>query len=198
MISFIKGEVIEKHPTVVIIEANNIGYSVNISLNTFEKLPDVNSEIKLFTILIPREDAFHLYGFFDEIEKQMFEMLISVSGIGPKVAQGVLSRIAPQELIEFISQSNLLALTNIPGIGKKTAERLIVELKDKLAKIPSTLESSVSSGEDIRIQAYHALITLGYQKQVAEKSIRLALGEIKSDDLSVEILLKKVLQSINK
>ncbi|MBM4175889.1 MAG: Holliday junction branch migration protein RuvA [Ignavibacteria bacterium] len=198
MISFIKGHVVQKNPTRVVIESNGIGYSVNISLNTFEKLPEVNSEVKLYAILIPREDAFYLYGFSDELEKQMFELLISVSGIGPKVAQGVLSRIIPSELIDFISHGNISALTSIPGIGKKTAERLIVELKDKLAKLPSEFEQKISVGEDIRIQAYHALVTLGYQKQIAEKAIRSALSEIKNEDLSVEILLKKSLQSLNK
>lgn len=198
MISFLHGKVIQKNPTNVVIEVNGIGYSVYISLQTFDKLPDINSTVKLHTILIPREDALLLFGFFDEKEKQLFELLISVSGIGPKVAQGILSRIVPNELVEFIAHSNILALTNIPGVGKKTAERLIVELKDKLAKLPQSIEQIALPGEDIRIQAYHALITLGYQKQVAEKAIRIALSEIKEDELSVETLLKKSLQNLNK
>jgi Holliday junction DNA helicase RuvA len=198
MISFLQGKVIQKNPTKVVIEVNGIGYLVNISLNTFEKLPEIDSTAKLHTILIPREDALLLFGFFDEEEKYMFELLISVSGIGPKVAQSILSRIVPHELIEFITHDNILALTNIPGVGKKTADRLIVELRDKLAKPYILIERKAAPGEDIRIQAYQALIALGYQKQAAEKAIRISLGETKTEELSVETLLKKSLQNLNK
>jgi len=173
---------------------------LNISLNTFEKLPEVESELRIYTVLIPREDSIQLYGFFDEDEKQMFEQLVSISGIGPKVAQSILSGINPDELRNYIIQGNSVALTNIPGVGKKTAERMILELKDKLTKISPPEKIISKDKEEIRMQAYQALITLGYQKQLAEKSIRSALNEINSnnEELNIENLIKKALKELNK
>lgn len=198
MLNYLRGKIIQKNPTNITIDVNGIGYFLNITLNSFERLPDINTEVKIFTILIPREDAILLYGFAEESEKQMFEQLISINGIGPKVAQSILSGIKPNELKEFIAQGNILALTNIPGVGKKTAERMIVELRDKLAKIPSAIEMTSTSTEDIRIQAFQALVTLGYQRQTAEKAIRSAINELKSDEMNLENLIKKSLQSLNK
>lgn len=198
MLNYLRGKIIQKNPTNITIDVNGIGYFLNITLNSFERLPDINTEVKIFTILIPREDSILLYGFAEESEKQMFEQLISINGIGPKVAQSILSGIKPNDLKEFIAQGNILALTNIPGVGKKTAERMIVELRDKLAKIPSAIEMTSTGTEDIRIQAFQALITLGYQRQTAEKAIRSAMNELKSDEMNLENLIKKSLQSLNK
>ncbi|MCR4416242.1 MAG: Holliday junction branch migration protein RuvA [Ignavibacteria bacterium] len=200
MFNYLSGKLIKKNPTNVILDVNGVGYQINISLNTFEKLPEVESDIRIFTVLIPREDSIQLYGFFDEDEKQMFEQLLSISGIGPKVAQSILSGISPDELRNHIIQGNTLALTNIPGVGKKTAERMIVELRDKLTKISPPERIISKDAEEIRIQAYQALITLGYQKQHAEKAIRLALNEINSnnEELNIENLIKKALKELNK
>lgn len=200
MFNYISGKLVSKNPTNIVVDVNGVGYQLNISLNTFQKLPEVESDVKVFTVLIPREDSIQLYGFYDEDEKFMFDQLLSISGIGPKVAQSILSGISPDELREFIVQGNSLALTHIPGVGKKTAERMIVELKDKLTKI-SPPEKIISKDiEDIRIQAYQALITLGYQKQIAEKAIRVALNEINSnkEELTIENLIKKSLKELNK
>lgn len=200
MFNYLLGKLVKKNPTSIILDVNGIGYQLNISLNTFEKLPEIENELRIFTVLIPREDSIQLYGFFDEDEKQMFEQLLSISGIGPKVAQSILSGISPDELRNYIIQGNSTALTNIPGVGKKTAERMIVELKDKLTKI-STPEKIISKdAEDIRMQAFQALITLGYQRQLAEKAIRLALNEINSnkEELNIENLIKKALRELNK
>jgi Holliday junction DNA helicase RuvA len=200
MFNYLSGKLIKKNPTNIVLDVNGVGYQINISLNTFEKLPDLENELKIFTVLIPREDSIQLYGFFDEDEKQMFEQLLSISGIGPKVAQSILSGISPDELRNYIIQGNSIALTNIPGVGKKTAERMIVELKDKLTKISPPEKIVSKDAEDIRMQAYQALITLGYQKQHAEKAIRLALNDINSnnEELNIENLIKKALKELNK
>lgn len=200
MFNYIYGKLVSKNPTNIVVDVNGVGYQLNISLNTFQKLPEIESDVKVFTILIPREDSIQLYGFYDEDEKFMFDQLLSISGIGPKVAQSILSGISPDELREFIVQGNSLALTHIPGVGKKTAERMIVELKDKLTKISPPEKIISKDVEDIRIQAYQALITLGYQKQVAEKAIRVALNEINSnnEELTIENLIKKSLKELNK
>ncbi len=202
MYSYIEGTLVHKNPTNIVIDVNGIGYQLNVSLNTFEKLPDLQNRVKIFTVLIPREDSIQLYGFYDEDEKMMFEQLLSISGIGPKVAQSILSGISPNELREYIIQGNATALTHIPGIGKKTAERMIVELKDKLAKITPEIQTFSKSAEDIRVQAYQALITLGYQKQLAEKAIRVALNDFSkasdADELTLENLIKKALRELNK
>ncbi|MCX8010142.1 MAG: Holliday junction branch migration protein RuvA, partial [Ignavibacteria bacterium] len=138
MISYLQGKLIQKNPTNILVDVNNVGYHLNISLQTFENLPNQNDIVKIHTILITREDAMLLYGFATEDEKKMFELLISVSGIGPKVAQSILSGIKTDELKEHIIQGNIFALTNIPGVGRKTAERLVVGLKDKLGKVEFT------------------------------------------------------------
>lgn len=200
MFNYISGKLISKNPTSIVIDVNGLGYQLNISLNTFEKLPDVEKDVKIFTVLIPREDSIQIYGFYDEDEKFMFEQLLSISGIGPKLAQSILSGISPDELREYIIQGNSIALTHIPGVGKKTAERMIVELKDRLTKVTPPEKIISKDIEDIRVQAYQALITLGYQKQIAEKAIRIALNEINSnnEELTIENLIKKSLKELNK
>jgi len=200
MFSYLYGKLVHKNPTNIVLDVNGVGYQLNISLNTFEKLPEIESELRIYTVLIPREDSIQLYGFFDEDEKQMFEQLLSISGIGPKVAQSILSGINPDELRNYIIQGNSVALTNIPGVGKKTAERMILELKDKLTKISPPEKIISKDKEEIRMQAYQALITLGYQKQLAEKAIRSALNEINSnnEELNIENLIKKALKELNK
>lgn len=200
MFNYISGKLISKSPTNIVIDVNGLGYQLNISLNTFQKLPDAERDVKVFTVLIPREDSIQIYGFYDEDEKFMFEQLLSISGIGPKVAQSILSGISPDELREHIIQGNSFALTHIPGIGKKIAERMIVELRDKLTRVTPYEKIISKDVEDIRIQAYQALVTLGYQKQVAEKAIRIALNEIKSnnEELTIENLIKRSLKELNK
>lgn len=200
MFNYLSGKLVVKNPTYIVLDVNGVGYQLNISLNTFQKLPEPENEVKIFTCLIPREDSIQLYGFFDEDEKFMFDQLLSITGIGPKVAQSILSGISPDELREFIVQGNALALTHIPGVGRKTAERMIIELKDKLTKVTPPEKIISKDVEEIRIQAYQALITLGYQKQVAEKAIRVALSEINSnkEDLTIENLIKKSLKELNK
>lgn len=140
MIATLTGILRSKSPTEIILDVNGVGYSVSIPLSTFEKLTETGSTVTLLTHLQVREDALQLYGFATEKELILFKMLISVSGIGPRIAQGVLSGISASDLREYIIKGNVGALTTIPGVGKKTAERMVVELRDKMSKDEPTAE----------------------------------------------------------
>lgn len=199
MIDFIQGKVVEKYPTSVILNTNNIGYQIYISINTFVNLPDVGTEVTLRTYLHVREDCIQLYGFMEERERMVFTGLISISGVGPKLAQTILSGIRLEELIEAIQQSNFNRLTSISGVGKKTAQRLILELREKFSQI-GLIKISTRQVQDIyqftnnEQQAVTALISLGYKKQIAEK----AISQIGMDnkDLTVEAIIKQALQNM--
>jgi Holliday junction DNA helicase RuvA len=164
---------------------------------TYEKLGDVGSTATVLTHMHVREDAVQLFGFFSEEERRLFRLLISVSGIGPRIAQGILSGIRTDELKQHLQSGNTNALTTIPGVGKKTAERLVVELRDKVIKSFGEDEltaGTVKSGESIRIQALQALISLGYNQQTAEKAIRLVSKEAEIVTFSLEELIKRALR----
>ena len=199
MIDFIQGKIVEKYPTSVILNTNNIGYQIYISINTFVNLPDVGSEVTLKTYLHVREDNIQLYGFMEEQERIVFTGLISISGVGPKLAQTILSGIKLEELIEAIQQGDFNRLTSISGVGKKTAQRLILELREKFSQI-GLIKISSRQVQDIyqftanEQQAVTALISLGYKKQIAEK----AISQVGMDnkDLSVEAIIKQALQNI--
>src|SRR5437773_5621571 len=150
MIEYIKGKLISKKPTSVVIESNGLGYKVNITLTAFEILPAAGNDAKIITHFHIKENPFAivLYGFSDETERECFRQIISVSGIGPKTALSILSAINYRELIELISKGNYLPLTSISGVGKKTAERLALELKDKLFKTETEIPvSAVNTGK---------------------------------------------------
>lgn len=198
MIAFINGKLIEKKPTSAIIDIHGVGYFISISFKTYERLPELNGQVKLYTILIHKEDSMQLYGFFDEKEKLMFEYLVSISGIGPKIAQTILSGISPEELKNHIIRGNITSLIAIPGIGKKTAERIIVEIKDKLTKADFGQSIEMPSLENHNQQAFLALLTLGYQRQAAEKALRQAITEIPPSEQNIENLIKKSLNILNK
>jgi len=191
MIVQLSGEVVSKTATDIIIDCHGVGYGVMISVNTSELLPEEGKKAKLLTMLIPREDAMQLFGFHDKSEREAFKMLISISGIGPKIALGILSSLKVAELREYILTGNLHALTKLPGIGKKTAERLHLELKDKISKI-STGDMSVFEPtlDLVRQEALSALITLGYSRIVAEKAIRKVISESTAKELSAEDFIK--------
>lgn len=198
MISTVRGKILEKKPTEVVIEANSIGFLIIISIKTFEKLPPVGSEVSLFTHLIPREDALNLYGFFTQQERTIFKLLLNVNGIGPKSAISILSSILPEELSNMIISGNSNSIQKIPGIGKKTAERLLLELKDKIisvSEIPSNIE--LSKNFAVREEAVEALIMLGYNRQTAEKCVRDVLSK-SNDSITTEELVKLSLQKLMK
>lgn len=193
MIGYLKGKIISAKPTQIILDVNGVGYLVNISISTFEKISDQN-EISLFIHTHVREDALSLYGFYTEAEKEMFELLISISGIGPKVALSILSGITVDELQNAIQTENVSRLVSVPGVGRKTAERVVLELKSKVGLI----ETNVPKGIDytIKQEAVLALTTLGYNQKVAEKVVRDLLSE--NSSITLEDLIRKSLAELNK
>lgn len=200
MIASLSGTLKFKSPTEVLVDVNGVGYSVLIPLSTYEKLGALNSPTVLLTHLHVREDALLLFGFATEDERHLFRLLISVSGIGPKIAQGILSGISASALRRYIVTGNSAALTSIPNVGKKTAERLVVELRDKIAKSETFGESALPPGdkrEGARTEALLALTSLGYNRQSADKAIRAALQESDGASVSVEELIKKALRHVS-
>lgn len=195
MIAFLRGKLVHKEPTFVIIEVNGVGYHVSISLNTFSEIAD-KENIQLSTYLQVREDAHILYGFSNAAEKSMFQSLISVNGVGPNTAMVVLSYLPPTELQQAIITENVGALQAVKGIGGKTAQRIILELKDKMRKDP--LGENVGIGgvrhNTMRNEALSALMTLGIGKVAAEKSIDTVLKK-SGNTVSLEELVKLALKN---
>jgi Holliday junction DNA helicase RuvA len=200
MIASLTGILKYKSPTEILIDVHGIGYTVSIPLSTYEKLGDIGSSISLLTHFHVREDAMQLYGFFSDEERRLFKLLISVSGIGPKIAQSILSGMNVEELKLHLLSGNVTALTAIPGVGKKTAERLILELRDKVGKSIADAEPLSPTGmasAAMRTEALQALTSLGYNLQIAEKSIRLVLKETEGSIISLEELVKRALRHTN-
>jgi holliday junction DNA helicase RuvA len=191
MIGYLKGQIISAKPTKILIDVNGVGYLVNISLSTFDKISGKET-VSLFIYTNVRDDAIVLFGFFSEAEKEMFELLISVNGIGPKVALNMLSSIEYTELRNAIATSDLPRITAIPGIGKKSAERLVLELKGKLGNITNGELGFADHG--IKSEAISALSTLGYNTKIAEKVVGGLLQQ--SPDLSLEEIIKKALSAL--
>jgi Holliday junction DNA helicase RuvA len=196
MIAFLKGRLAHKDPTFVIIDVSGVGYHVNVSLQTYSEIKD-KENIQLFTHLAIREDAHVLFGFSHESEKKLFQQLISVNGIGPSTAIVMLSYMNSQELKTAIVQENVAALQSIKGIGGKTAQRVIMDLKDKLKK-ESWEESesivSISPHNTMRKEALSALLTLGLPKAVAEKSVDTVLKK-SGNTITLEDLVKQALKN---
>ncbi|WP_304132188.1 Holliday junction branch migration protein RuvA [Ignavibacterium album] len=193
MIGYLKGKIISAKPTQIILDVNGVGYLVNISISTFEKISDQN-EISLFIHTHVREDALSLYGFYTEAEKEMFELLISISGIGPKVALSILSGITVDELQNAIQTENVSRLVSVPGVGRKTAERVVLELKSKVGLIETTVPKGIDY--TVKQEAVLALTTLGYNQKVAEKVVRDLLSE--NSSITLEDLIRKSLAELNK
>jgi len=195
MISYLKGKLVHKDPTHVIIEVNGVGYQVSISLHTFSEIKD-KEDIRLSTYLQIREDAHVLFGFSSAQEKQLFQHLISVNGVGPSTAMVVLSYLPPTELRSAIIREDAVALQSIKGIGGKTAQRLILELKDKLRKEAGEEISSgtTSSYNKTKEEALTALTTLGIARPAAEKSIDTVLKR-SGNSLTLEELVKQALRN---
>ncbi len=194
MIGYLRGKIISKKPTKLLLDVNGVGYIVNISISTFEKLAD-REEAALYTYLSVRESAMDLYGFYSLAEKEMFELLISVSGIGPKSAQGILSGIQIEDLKDALRNANISRLVSIPGIGRKTAERLMVELRDKVESVVEVGESTTSTVSNVRSDAIAALVNLGYNQKVAERIVRGITD--RTANISIEDLIKEALVALN-
>ena len=183
MIAHLRGRLISKHPNQAIVDAGGVGYDITISIPTFSELPATGSEVALNIHTHVREDALALYGFLRVEEKQLFEKLITVSGIGPKLAITILSGMAPAEMVGAIRANDHARLTKIPGVGKKTAERMCVELRDKLEGFGETaLPKTVSAVEQDVISA---LTNLGYQRALAEEAVERAVASAGRENFDV-------------
>ena len=196
MIGSLNGLIISKKPSEVLLEVNGIGYEVYIPLSTSFKLPSVDQTVQLLTHLIVREDQHTLYGFITEDERKLFRALIKISGVGAKLALTILSGINVEGFIRSVQMQDVDTLVHLPGIGKKTAERLLVEMKDKVGQMGDITQNDAIESKDLRIiqEAHNALTSLGYKSVEARK----ILDGIDSNGLTVEALLKQALQSLNK
>jgi Holliday junction DNA helicase RuvA len=199
MIAHLNGILLRKTPESVIIDNGGIGYEIIAPLSTFYALPKEDERVSLHIHTHVREDAFILFGFYTTLEKKIFRMLISVSGIGPKLAVNILSGIGPEELLEALARGDSFRLQSIPGVGKKTAERMALELRDKALEAGADLKlppSQVRSDEDRQVldDALSALLNLGYSPKSAKGAVEKALGQIK--DVSLERVIKEALRSL--
>jgi Holliday junction DNA helicase RuvA len=179
MIAHLRGRILDKNPNRIIIEAAGVGYEVAITIGSFSSLPSDGSEVALHIYTHVREDTLALYGFLRREEKQLFERLIGVSGIGPKLAMTVLSGIAPDALVTALRSNDLSALTRIPGVGKKTAERMVLELRDKLEGLTAAAAAPVASRMEEDVVS--ALVNLGYQRGPAEAAAKGAIANAGSE-----------------
>ena len=189
MIAQISGILVQKNPTEVIVDCAGVGYQLFVSVITSNKLHDAGSKVTLKTLLVHREDAMQLYGFYDDTEREVFKLLISISGIGPKSALAILSSISISELKQSVISNNLLLLQKMPGIGKKTAERLVIELKDKIIKI-ATVETEIDNYNALVQEAITALVVLGYNRNTAEKAVKKSLTVSENTDISLEEIIR--------
>jgi holliday junction DNA helicase RuvA len=197
VIAHLRGRILEKQPNRVVVDVGGVGYDVSVPLSTFYGLGDPGSEISLRVHTHVREDALALYGFGTILEQDLFERLISVSGIGPKVALGVLSGIEPLELMRAIERADVGRLTAIPGVGRKTSERIVLELKDRL---PRVQVAAVAAGDvdpahaGLRDDVLSALVNLGYHRPLAEKAVATAMRT--EPDGGFERTLKQALREL--
>jgi Holliday junction DNA helicase RuvA len=193
MIAHIQGKVVEKSPTEVVIDCNGVGYHINISLHTYALLPNADF-LKLFTHLIIKEDAHTLYGFVEKSEKEIFKMLLSVSGIGANIARTMLSSLEPKQIIQAIASGDVATIQSIKGIGAKTAQRAILDLKDKVLKIYNLDEVSIVQHNTIRDEALSALEVLGFVRKASEKIVDKVI--IDNPEATVELIIKQALKNL--
>ncbi|MEO6000302.1 MAG: Holliday junction branch migration protein RuvA [Chitinophagaceae bacterium] len=193
MIAYVKGNFVYKSPAVVHVDVNGVGYEVYISLNTYSAIQSLDHGI-LYTFLHIKEDAHTLYGFFAASEKDMFIKLISISGVGASTARMMLSSMKPEEIARAIVQANVKLLETIKGIGKKTAERIILELRDKLSKQATETNISTLVNNTTEQDALNALISLGIARPAAEQAVRKVLSSEPSGVEKVEDIIKKALK----
>ncbi|MCK4224623.1 MAG: Holliday junction branch migration protein RuvA [candidate division Zixibacteria bacterium] len=197
MIAYLEGKLIEKSPTHLILEVGGVGYSINIPVSTYSHLGETGQTVKVLTYQHVREDELKLYGFSSQPEKELFELLISVNGVGPRLALSILSCISVNEFQRSVLQEDLDVLTTIAGVGKKKAQRLIVELKEKLSKVDLGEKRDLKEREAVWVpaqdEAVLALVSLGYTKFDAKKVLERVTKEVK-EVLPVEELIKRALK----
>ena len=193
MIAHIQGKLIEKSPTEVIIDCGGVGYQVNISLHTYSLIPQ-SEYVKLFTYLQIKEDSHTLFGFVEKSEREIFKMLLSVSGIGASIARTMLSSLEPKQIIQALAVGDLATIQSIKGIGSKTAQRAILDLKEKVLKVYDLDEVSMSESNTNKDEALSAMEVLGFNKKMAEKVIDKIVKE--DQNASVESIIKQALKNL--
>lgn len=199
MIARLDGILIEKTPAAAIIDCNGVGYRVSISVTTFDVLPENGSRIVLHTSLLVRDDALELVGFATQSERDAFHLLVATPGIGTRTALAILSALSVAELQRAVLSGNTAILQRIPGVGRKTAERLIIELREKVASIDTGAPSIDGRYAQVVSEALSALVVLGYNRQHAEKALRTALEQIQEESSSptIELLVKRALRLLH-
>ena len=193
MITQIRGRLVEKNPTYVVVDCAGVGYMLHISLQTFSALSD-DENVRLFAHLSVREDAHTLYGFISKTEREVFKLLISVSGVGPSIARTMLSSMSSEEVQNAIASENVTLIQSVKGIGLKTAQRVIVDLKDKILKTFNIDEVSLNINNTNKEEALSALEVLGFNRKQSEKAIAVILKD--SPNETVELLIKKALKNL--
>lgn len=193
MITFLKGKLVEKQPTHIAIDVEGVGYEINIPLSTFDRLPDIDEPVKLLTHLYVREDIHRLYGFMTEQERELFRMLLSISGIGPRMGLAILSGGPVERFKAAVASGDAGLLTAIPGIGRKTAERIILELKEKIGGVSLAIGEA---GDTEQLgDAISALVSLGYKQKTSREAVRKVLAGSKKE-LSTEDLIRQALKHL--
>lgn len=193
MIAHLQGKLVEKTPTDVIIDCNGVGYQVNISLHTYSLIPDTEN-VKLFIYLQIKEDAHTLFGFAEKSEREIFKMLLSVSGIGASIARTMLSSLEPKQIIQALASGDVATIQSIKGIGSKTAQRAILDLKDKVLKVYDLDEVSISQDNTNKDEALSALEVLGFNRKLAEKSVEKIVKE--NPSATIETIIKLALKNL--
>jgi Holliday junction DNA helicase RuvA len=195
MIAQLRGHLADKRPNQLLVDVHGVGYLVYIPLSTFYAIGDLHTEVTLLIHTHVREDAFSLFGFLTSREKHIFELLLSASGVGPVLALKILSGMSVDDLVPAIRSGDLVKLTGIPGVGKKTAERIVVELRDKLAAIEAIEPTPRSSRTGLEADVLSALLNLGYERRAAEKAVE----DLQSNGAasSFEVLLRAALQALS-
>lgn len=193
MIAHIQGRLVEKTPTDVVIECSGVGYHINISLHTYSQIPD-SENLKLFTFLQVREDAHTLYGFVEKQERELFKLLLSVSGVGANTARTMLSSLQPTQIIQAIASNDVATIQGVKGIGTKTAQRVILDLKDKVLKVYDLDDVSLIPNNTNKDEALSALEVLGFNRKTAEKVIDKIVKDV--PNASVEQLIKQALKNL--
>ncbi|RPD99042.1 Holliday junction branch migration protein RuvA [Aureibaculum marinum] len=193
MITHINGKLVEKNPTYVIIECNGIGYFLHISLNTYSKIGD-SEALKLYTYLNIKEDSHTLFGFADKVEREIFKLLISVSGVGPSIGRTMLSSMTPEQIQHAIASEDVATIQSVKGIGAKTAQRVIIDLRDKIVKTYEISEDFSSNNNTIKDEALSALEVLGFSRKQVEKLVQKIIQE--APDTTLENIIKQALKNL--
>ena len=193
MIAHIQGQLVEKTPTDVVIDCNGVGYHIHISLHTYSLIPNTDN-IKLFTFLQIKEDAHTLFGFVEKSEREIFKLLLSVSGIGASIARTMLSSMEPKQILQAIASADVVTIQSIKGIGSKTAQRVILDLKEKVLKVYDLDEVSMPSNNTNKDEALSALEVLGFNKKLAEKVVEKIARE--NPDATIESIIKQALKNL--